>query len=164
MIGSNNGLSPGRRQAIIWINAGMLLIRPFGTFFSEILIEIHTFSFNKTHLKMSSGKCRSQPQYVKMDSVLHSSSTYWAGAHPLYSCSWSHSVHGRWSTKTRRCMNAGPRKSPSASAHLVILPGGWGSLGWFSLQKPVMEVWSKGLTLFELNCVDYTHCLSLSTV
>ena len=25
-IGSDNGLSPGRRQAIIWTNAGMLLI------------------------------------------------------------------------------------------------------------------------------------------
>ena len=26
-IGSDNGLSPGRRQAIIWTNAGILLIR-----------------------------------------------------------------------------------------------------------------------------------------
>ena len=55
-IGSDNGLSPGRCQAIIWTNAGMLLIRPLGTNFSEILIEIHTFSFKKLHLKMSSGK------------------------------------------------------------------------------------------------------------
>ena len=30
-IGSDNGLSPGRRQAIIWTNAGMLLIEPLGT-------------------------------------------------------------------------------------------------------------------------------------
>ena len=28
IIGSDNGLSPGQRQAIIWINAGILLIRP----------------------------------------------------------------------------------------------------------------------------------------
>ena len=28
--GPNNGLSPGRRQAIIWTNAGLLLIGPFG--------------------------------------------------------------------------------------------------------------------------------------
>ena len=28
IIGSNNGLSPDRRQAIIWINAGLLLIGP----------------------------------------------------------------------------------------------------------------------------------------
>ena len=27
-IGSNNGMSPGRRQAIIWTNAGISLIRP----------------------------------------------------------------------------------------------------------------------------------------
>ena len=53
IIGSDNGLSPGRRQAIIWTNAGILLIGPWGTNFSEILIEIHTFSFNKMHLKMS---------------------------------------------------------------------------------------------------------------
>ena len=30
IIGSDNGLSPGRRQAIIWTNAGILLIRPLG--------------------------------------------------------------------------------------------------------------------------------------
>ena len=30
-IGSDNGLSPGRRQAIIWANAGILLIGPLGT-------------------------------------------------------------------------------------------------------------------------------------
>ena len=58
IIGSDNGLSPGRRQAIIWTNAGILLIGPLGTNFSEILIEIHTFSFNKMHLKMSSTKWR----------------------------------------------------------------------------------------------------------
>ena len=56
IIGSDNGLSPGRRQAIIWANSGILLIGPFGTNFSEILIEIHAFSFRKMHLKMSSGK------------------------------------------------------------------------------------------------------------
>ena len=58
IIGSDNGVSPGRRQAIIWTNDGILLIGPLGTNFSEILIEIYTFSFNKMHLKMSSGKWR----------------------------------------------------------------------------------------------------------
>ena len=57
-IGSDNGLSPGRRQAIIWTNAGILLIGPLGTNFSEILIGIQTFSFKKTHLKMASAKWR----------------------------------------------------------------------------------------------------------
>ena len=57
-IGSDNGLSPGRRQAIIWTNDGILLIGPLGTNFNEILIEIHTFSFKKIHVKMSSAKWR----------------------------------------------------------------------------------------------------------
>ena len=58
MIGSDNGLSPGRRQAIISPNTGILLIWPSGTNFSEMLIEIHTFSFKKMHVKMSSAKRR----------------------------------------------------------------------------------------------------------
>ena len=58
IIGSDNGLLPGRRQAIILTNAGILLIGPLGTNFSEILIEIYTFSFKKMHLKVSSGKWR----------------------------------------------------------------------------------------------------------
>ena len=43
-------------QAIIWTNALILLIGTSGTNSSEILIEIHTLSFKKMHLKMSSGK------------------------------------------------------------------------------------------------------------
>ena len=58
IIGSDNGLSPSRRQAIIWTNAGLLLNGPLGTNFSEILIRIQTFSFKKMHLKMSSAKWR----------------------------------------------------------------------------------------------------------
>ena len=58
IIGSDNGLSPGWRQAITWTNVGILLIGPLGTNFSEMLIGIHTFSFKKIHLKMSSGKWR----------------------------------------------------------------------------------------------------------
>ena len=58
IIGSDNGLSPGRRQAILWTSAGILLIAPMGTNFSEILIENFTLSFKKMHLKMSSGKWR----------------------------------------------------------------------------------------------------------
>ena len=56
--GSDNGLSPGRRQAIIWINATILLIGPLGTNFNEILIEIHKFALKKVPLKISSGKWR----------------------------------------------------------------------------------------------------------
>ena len=55
-ISSDNGLSPGRRQAIIWTNAGILLIGPLGTNFSGILSKIHTFSLKKMHFKTSSAK------------------------------------------------------------------------------------------------------------
>ena len=58
IIGSDNGLSPDRRQAIIWTNAGLLLIGPLGTHLSEILIEILTFSVKKMRLKVSSAKRR----------------------------------------------------------------------------------------------------------
>ena len=58
IIGSDNGLSPGRRQAIIWTNAGILLIGFLGTNFNEILIGIQAFSFKKMHLKLSSAKWR----------------------------------------------------------------------------------------------------------
>ena len=58
ILGSDNGLSPGRRQAIIWANAGILLTRPWGTNFSGILIKIHMFPFKKMYLKISSGKWR----------------------------------------------------------------------------------------------------------
>ena len=57
-IDPDNGLSPGRRQAIIWTNAGLLLIGPLVTNFSEILSEIRSFLFKKTHLKMASAKWR----------------------------------------------------------------------------------------------------------
>ena len=43
VIGSDNGLSPDRRKAVIWSNAGISLIGSFGTNFSEILIETLTF-------------------------------------------------------------------------------------------------------------------------
>ena len=56
IIGSDNGMSPGRRQAIIWNNPGLLLNEPLGTNFSEISIGIETFSFKNMHLNMSSAK------------------------------------------------------------------------------------------------------------
>ena len=56
IIGSDNGLSPDRRQAIIWTNDGIVLIGTLGTNFSEILIENRIFSFKKMGLKVSSAK------------------------------------------------------------------------------------------------------------
>ena len=65
IIGSDNGLSPDRRQTIIWNNGGLLLIRTLGTNFSELFSVIHTFLFKKMQIKMWSVKRRqllSQPQ------------------------------------------------------------------------------------------------------
>ena len=45
IIGLDNGLSPGRRQAIFWTNVGIVLMLPLGTNFSEISVEIHIPSF-----------------------------------------------------------------------------------------------------------------------
>ena len=42
-IGSDNGLSPGRRETIIWTNARILLIRTLRKNFNEIVNEIHIF-------------------------------------------------------------------------------------------------------------------------
>ena len=58
IIGSDNVLSPGRHQAIIRTNAGILLIGPLGTNFREMLIKTLTFSLKKTRLKVSSAKWR----------------------------------------------------------------------------------------------------------
>ena len=43
IIALDNGLSPVRRQAIIWTNTGILSIGPLGTKFSEILYDILIF-------------------------------------------------------------------------------------------------------------------------
>ena len=65
-IGSDNGLSPGRHQAIIWTNAGLLSIGKLGT--SEIVIEILKFSL-KNVIEMSSGKWR--PFCVDLNVLKH---------------------------------------------------------------------------------------------
>ena len=71
IIGSDNGLSPDRRQAVIWTNAGILLIQTLGTNFSQILSEIQTFSFKKMHLKMSSETLR--PFCLSLNVLTHTS-------------------------------------------------------------------------------------------
>ena len=92
IIGSDNGLSPGQRQAIIWTNAGILLIRILGTNFSEILGEIHSFSFKKMHLKMSSAKGRlfspglNELKELSMSVQGSVEAAVLLGSHAAYSC------------------------------------------------------------------------------
>ena len=67
--GSDNGLLPGRCQAIIWTNAGILLIGPWGTNFSKILFKIQTFSLKKNtfgNVVCEMFSISSQPHCVKI--------------------------------------------------------------------------------------------------
>ena len=90
IIGSDNGLSPGRRQAIVWGNAGILLIEPLDTNFSEILIAIHTFSFKKMHLNMSSGKWRPFCLGLNLLRQFYGLCLWWAKAvHPRITHIWA---------------------------------------------------------------------------
>ena len=69
IIGSDNGLSPGRRQAIIWTNAGILLIRPLGTNFNEMWIKILTFIIHENAFEGVVCEMASilfQPQWVNV--------------------------------------------------------------------------------------------------
>ena len=59
IISSGIGLSPDRRrQANIWTNVGILLIRTLRTNFSDIVRPIQTYPFKKMRSKMSSPKYR----------------------------------------------------------------------------------------------------------
>ena len=91
-IGSDNGLSSGRRQDIIWSIAGILMIGPLGTNFGEILIEILTFSFKKMRLKVSSAKRR--PFCIGLNGLIkgapshHLAQNWLCTVHPSnYACS-----------------------------------------------------------------------------
>ena len=55
-IGSDNGPSRIRRQALIETNVGLLSIKPFGINFSDFLIKTQNISFTKMHLNISSAK------------------------------------------------------------------------------------------------------------
>ena len=51
IIGSDKGLLPVRRQAMIWTNGGLLLIGPLGTNFIEIWIKIQQYSYKEMNLR-----------------------------------------------------------------------------------------------------------------
>ena len=63
-----NGLLPSRRQAIIWHNTGILLSGPLGTNFSEMLIEMYTFSFKNVfeNVVWKTAAILSRPQCVEV--------------------------------------------------------------------------------------------------
>ena len=111
-------MMPVQRQAIIWTNAGILLIGLLGTKFSEILIKIHTFSFKKLHLEMSSAKMAvifSQPQCVNTISLRMSHPAITMISYKHHSI-WNHSpLHCLFNSlfrlttkKTSKVCNTGP--------------------------------------------------------
>ena len=74
IIGSDNGLAPGRRQAFIWTNAGILLIGPLAPKFNEIsnqnsYIWVQENPFENAVWKMTAIFSRPpcvKPQWVKV--------------------------------------------------------------------------------------------------
>ena len=87
IIGSDNGLSPGQRQAIIWLNAGILLIRPLRTNFSEILnrisyIFIQENAFEKVIWKR--GAILYRPQCVNTAAIISCGQWITALRDPLF--------------------------------------------------------------------------------
>ena len=65
IIGSDNGMSPGRRQAIIWTNTEILLIGPLGANFSELKQLIHFHSENAfENIVCEMASISSRPQCV----------------------------------------------------------------------------------------------------
>ena len=68
IIGSDNGLPPNRCQAIIWTNAGIVLIGHRGTNFNKILIKIQQFKKKRKWLlicRLENGAILSRPQCIK---------------------------------------------------------------------------------------------------
>ena len=137
-IGSDNGLSPGRRQAIIWTNSGILLIGPLGTNFSGILSEIHIFSFKKIHLKMSSGKWR--PFCLGLNVLIHRSTKnqfpviLWHEVWTLLRVSFSRVTY------FRNCMSKNPwwrHQMETFSALLALCAENSPVTGEFPAQRPV---------------------------
>ena len=67
IIGSDNGLSPSRRQAIIWTNTDILSIGPLGTNFCEILIGIFIQENAFENIVWKMAAISSRPQCVYRD-------------------------------------------------------------------------------------------------
>ena len=123
IIGSDSGLSPSRRQAIIWTNDGILLIGSLGKNLSEILIKIYTFPFKKLHLKMWT-----QARFVNS----------WLQLCPIQSTAWSKAsavvelICFSWNSWWRHQME-------TFSALLAICAGNSPVPGEFPTQRPVMR-------------------------
>ena len=92
------GLSPARRQPIIWTIDGLLSISLQATYFQEILFGIQEFRFKKMHFKMSSAK--RQPSCLGLSVFKHCIREIW--------------MHGDFINDTDTSPGWPPQPSPEA--------------------------------------------------
>ena len=120
IIGSDNGLSPGRRQVIIWTNVRILLIGPLGTNFSEILIEIQTCSLKKMHLKVPPAKWRPFCLGLNVLSFKMCGAVWsWPGSHDIFP-DWSRSISAARRRNSPGCLLFS-HSSHASVDHAVVL-------------------------------------------
>ena len=185
IIVSYKGFSPVRCQAIIWPNAGMLLIWPWETKFNEISIKIHTFSFFR---KMAAILSRSLLFSGKSAYVLASSP--WCVSWVIFYFITSFDIHGLFLHVGINCMMTlsygnifrvtgplcgeftGPGEFPTQrsvtrsfdvlfdlrlNTRLSKQPWGW----WFDM--PSWSLWRHRNGYKVLGICSYVQCTSLFT-
>ena len=118
IICSYNGLSPDWRQAIIWTNAGLLLLEPLGT---EILILILAFSFKKMHFNVSSVTWQPFCHGLNV-STLHQ---VWCG---IYEYHWCVITHNHHSPVVALTTNHGKFSSTFLQLSKILYHHYWGNL------------------------------------
>ena len=99
IIASDNGLSPGRCQTIIWINAGILLIGALGTNFYEI--QICPFKKSTWKRDLRNSVHFSRPQFINTENSLllpQCVLCHWGG-HPIHSSHYPAEVR-KWQMRT----------------------------------------------------------------
>ena len=112
IIGSNNGLSPARCQAITWTGAGIVWIALLGTNFSQILIDIENF-----HSRKCIWKCHLQnlqPFYLSLN-VLNIPKQHYQTLPGM----WLHFLPVTNSSMTPLCQ--GWREPTPDKAHLLVI-------------------------------------------
>ena len=78
MIGSDNGMSPGRRQAIIWTNAGILLIGPLGKTPVKSFFNQNLYIFIEENIVWKMAAILSRPQCVKSQPLRYACNMLWS--------------------------------------------------------------------------------------
>ena len=160
-IGSDTGLSPRQSQASIWINGGILLIRPSGTHFSEIVIEILIFSFKIMHFIGSFAKWRPLCLSLDMLSVIWQQETMYAP--PTKLCSqWNNDGYFCWFLKA---CNKKPGCNDYSNKHQR-----WNNKGifpyetpWFIRTAAVVITWCvAGVNYFIMYRFNSSTCCNLT--